>query len=194
MGRSFRDVLGIAAALATVFGLASTDAYYAWFGFLYYTIGIPPEHILYRGATSFFVDPFAAGIYVAAMVLAIVAVWRDRPVEGEPPKHRPLTLTAFYLAVAAITAAAWFAGQFAGARAAALDAGVQTSRLALITELRTKTAFQGVTGANDGARLLLQTREGVYVVRQVENPNAQTPLVSFVPSNAIEGLTLCNGC
>lgn len=190
MIKALGEHLAFFSLLVVLVGVSSTEAYYASFGLRYQFLSISADHILYRGLTSTFASPFIALIYLLA--IAIIA--------GQSRlilllRGQDLLRWLNYAFVVVFAVGAWLAGRSAGGSAALVDSGADATGLPRIQALQSSPSeLLQVTGVTEGYHLLLQTGDGVYVVRPVKNPGSEVPLVRFISGGKVDSFSICSRC
>jgi hypothetical protein len=188
MLKTLSENLALLALLVVLVGLSSTESYYSYFGLSYQFLNLPSDHFAYRGMTAVFGSYLIVLIYLLAVFLVAMqsrlAFWLGRPRRLNALNHALIVLFAF---------TAWWAGRYAGERAAIRDA-TTGSTLPLLAHLDIKSKPNASFTAVDGLRLLLRSREGLYVIKPVANARNETTLVKFIASEQLEGFELCAHC
>jgi hypothetical protein len=191
MLKALKENLSVLSLMVVLIGTSSTESYYGYFGLKYQLLSIPAAHILFRGLTAVWGLPLLALLYVLA--LAIVATQsRLALLLGGLDRLR----WANHAAIAIFVMLAWVGGEYAGHSAALTDMKADASSLPLISKIDLKEAAseQGPSSPSEGYRLLLQTSEGLRMFKAVQNPENESPLIKFIPAEAIHALTICARC
>jgi hypothetical protein len=180
--------LALLASLIVLVGVSSTDSYYHYFGLSYQLLDLPSNHLVYRGLTAVFESGWVIFMYIVAICL-VAAQSQLRLLLGRERRVQWLN----YIAVVVLAFAAWWAGTYVG-EAAARDDAKTGANLPLLSRLNLKNGTSAVNGALEGIRLLLHSRDGVYIFKPVSDPRQQTPLVRFISAEIVEELSLCAHC
>jgi hypothetical protein len=188
MLKNLSENLALLALLVLLAGISSTESYYAYFGLSYQLLDLPSDHIAYRGLTAVFESFWITAIYIAA-IAAVSCQFLLRLFLGRSRRVQWFN----YLLVVLFSFTAWWAGRHVGQVAAREDATVG-SRLPLVSRITLKGASSDKITAVDQFRLLLQSRDGAYIFRPVDNANSETPIVKFLSTEQIEELDLCGHC
>jgi hypothetical protein len=191
MLKALKENLSLLSLMVVLIGTSSTESYYGSFGLKYQLLSIPAAHILFRGLTAVWGFPLLALLYILALATA-ASQTRLAPLLGGVERLR----WANHAAIAIFVVLAWAGGEYAGHYAANLDMKADTSSLPLISkiDLREGATEQTPSSPSQGYRLLLQTSEGLHFFKGVENPDNESPLIKFVPAEAIHALTICARC
>jgi hypothetical protein len=191
MVKALRDSLGLLGLLVVLVGVSSTEAYYGTFGLRYQFLSVPAQHFLYRGLSSVFESWAIATLYLLGLSF-IVCQSRMALFLGGLDRLRVVN----YLLVVLLAFSAWFAAGSAGAKAAIQDSGTAQSGLPKIVKLIPKgdAQIESIDSASQGYRLLLQVSGGIYMLRGVNNPASEEPIVRFVSGGSINAMSLCTRC
>lgn len=188
MLKNLSENIALLALLVLLVGISSTESYYAYFGLSYQLLDLPSDHIAYRGLTAVFESYWIMVIYIAA-ITAVSCQFLLRLILGRSRRVQWFN----YLLVVSFSFAAWWAGRHVGQTVAREDA-TAGSRLPLISRIALKGQTQDKVTAVDQFHLLLQSRDGAYIFRPVNNANSETPIVKFLSTEQIEELDLCGHC
>jgi hypothetical protein len=180
-------VLG--AALSVFLGIVSIESYFSYFGLEYYDLGIPWDHLIYRGVVLSFSNISIAAIHASALLVFFLAEIDARLVVRGKQITR---LTYGSLALFGVVVGGFFVAREVGFSKAVSDMYPET------TELRALVGFHSSDSLKQEfvTSLLTDDRRSLLILVAAKDQLAlfTTPrLRSATPSVAISRVPISNG-
>lgn len=180
---ALKEQLALISFVVLFAGLVSTETYYAGFGIRYQVMEFSITHLVYRGLTAVFDGPWLVLAYLVAISwLAGGSIRIAKWWPSTAPWAQPIT----YGLVILVVIVTYFAGVAAGAHAANIDLGAESSRLPVIRELKDK---DGKAMPYKGYRLLFAGKDSIIIFRSAAN-SAEVPFIHIIKRDDTGEITL----